>query len=179
MRWSSSSGKTSFAFTFYKVNLNEVFPEQDNASCYTMGKAVGEGNNLTQESSSCPKLNHSCPYDIYSVRLNNNEFEPPQGQVVINGVSLGRVQDWYARKIGYVLQLAIPYYEELTVRQNLFFAAHMRLPKKMSFRRKFERVEQILAEVCQSVRRLYNSLKPLFKLHLFSRSTKLWELLCL
>ena len=69
----------------------------------------------------------------------------------VNGVSLDRVQDWYAHKVGYVLQLAVPYYEELTVRQNLFFAAHMRLPKKMSFRRKFERVEQILAEVCQSI----------------------------
>ena len=65
----------------------------------------------------------------------------------INGVGLSRVQDWYSRKIGYVLQLAVPYYEELTVRQNLFFAANMRLPKSMSHSRKFERVEQILAEV--------------------------------
>ena len=65
----------------------------------------------------------------------------------INGVSLDQMQDWYARKIGYVLQLAVPYYEELTVRQNLFFAAHMRLPKKMSHRGKFERVEQVLSEV--------------------------------
>ncbi|KAL9959094.1 hypothetical protein ACROYT_G036177 [Oculina patagonica] len=69
-----------------------------------------------------------------------------KGHVYINGVGLGRVQDWYSRKIGYVLQLAVPYYEELTVRQNLFFAAHMRLPKSMSHSRKFERVEQILAE---------------------------------
>ena len=69
----------------------------------------------------------------------------------INGVGLDRVQDWYAHKIGYVLQLAVPYYEELTVRQNLFFAAHMRLTKKMSLSSKFKRVEQILAEVCQSV----------------------------
>ena len=65
----------------------------------------------------------------------------------INGVSLGRVQDWYARKVGYVLQLAVPYYEELTVRQNLFFAAHMRLPKETSASEKYERVEQIIAEV--------------------------------
>ena len=66
----------------------------------------------------------------------------------INGVGLGRVQDWYARKIGYVLQLAVPYYEELTVRQNLFFAAHIRLPKRMCLSRKFDRVEQVLEEVC-------------------------------
>jgi len=72
-----------------------------------------------------------------------------QGQVYINGIAMtdATVQDWYAHKIGYVLQLAVPYYEELTVRQNLFFAAHMRLPKSMSHVRKFERVEQILAEV--------------------------------
>ncbi|KAL9959098.1 hypothetical protein ACROYT_G036181 [Oculina patagonica] len=70
-----------------------------------------------------------------------------RGHVYINGVSMDAgVQDWYSRKIGYVLQLAVPYYEELTVRQNLFFAAHMRLPKSMSHSRKFERVEQILAE---------------------------------
>ena len=69
------------------------------------------------------------------------------GQVYINGVGLGQVQDWYARKIGYVLQLAVPYYEELTVRQNLFFAAHMRLPKETSAAEKYERVEQIIAQV--------------------------------
>lgn len=65
----------------------------------------------------------------------------------INGVGLGQVQDWYARKIGYVLQLAVPYYEELTVRQNLFFAAHMRLTKATSAAEKYERVEQIIAQV--------------------------------
>ena len=46
-----------------------------------------------------------------------------------------------------MLQLAVPYYEELTVRQNVFFAAHMRLPKRMSHSKKFHRVEQILEEV--------------------------------
>ena len=65
----------------------------------------------------------------------------------INGVGLGQVQDWYSRKIGYVLQLAVPYYEELTVRQNLFFAAHMRLSKDTRATEKYERVEQIIAEV--------------------------------
>ena len=79
--------------------------------------------------------------------------------MVINGVSLDKVPDWYSRKVGYVLQLAVPYYEELTVRQNLFFAAHMRLPNKLSFRRKFERVEQILAEVCHPVFLVYPGVK--------------------
>ena len=96
----------------------------------------------------------------------------------VNGVSLDRVQDWYARKVGYVLQLAVPYYEELTVRQNLFFAAHMRLPKKMSLPRKFERVEQILAEVCQSVFLIdldvyIQLVETIIELTLFSRSSKL------
>ena len=78
------------------------------------------------------------------VMVNLSRF---QGRVYINGVGLGQVQDWYACKIGYVLQLAVPYYEELTVRQNLFFAAHMRLPKGTCISDKYERVEQIIAEV--------------------------------
>ena len=78
------------------------------------------------------------------VMVNLSRF---QGRVYINGVGLGQVQDWYACKIGYVLQLAVPYYEELTVRQNLFFAAHMRLPKGTCISYKYERVEQIIAEV--------------------------------
>ncbi|KAL9959093.1 hypothetical protein ACROYT_G036176 [Oculina patagonica] len=81
--------------------------------------------------------------DLLTGRRRHGDFK---GQVYINGVGLGRVQDWYSRKIGYVLQLAVPYYEELTVRQNLFFAAHMRLPKETSAAEKYERVEQIIAE---------------------------------
>ena len=92
---------------------------------------------------------------VFHVRLGtitdqfqNLPFMQSQGQVYINGIALNAdIQDWYARKTGYVLQLAVPYDEELTVRQNLFFAAHMRLPKSMSHVEKFERVEQILAEV--------------------------------
>ena len=60
---------------------------------------------------------------------------------------MATIQDWYAQKIGYVLQLAVPYYEELTVRQNLTFAAFMRLPKNTSRLERFERVEQVIAEV--------------------------------
>lgn len=65
----------------------------------------------------------------------------------INGIEMADIQDWYTHKIGYVLQLAVPYYEELTVRQNMTFAAYMRLPKSMSRQEKFERVEQIITEV--------------------------------
>lgn len=94
---------------------------------------------------------HCCrKLSLYFLRHLQTEvphFVYQQGTVYINGESLGDVQDWYARRIGYVLQLAVPYYEELTVRQNVFFAAHMRLPKRMSHSKKFERVEQILEEV--------------------------------
>ena len=36
--------------------------------------------------------------------------------------------EWYVTNTGYVLQLAAPYYEELTVRENLTFAAIIKLP---------------------------------------------------
>lgn len=65
----------------------------------------------------------------------------------INGVELKDVQDWYSQVVGYVLQLAVPFYEELSVRQNLTFAAHMKLPSSMRNEEKFERIEQIIEEV--------------------------------
>jgi len=55
------------------------------------------------------------------------------------------IKDWYIANSGYVLQLAMPYYEELTVRENLTLAAQMRLP--FSMREKFERIEQVMNEV--------------------------------
>lgn len=47
---------------------------------------------------------------------------------------------------GYVLQLAVPYYEELTVRQNLLLAAFMRLQRSISEDERFERVEGVIAQ---------------------------------
>ena len=55
------------------------------------------------------------------------------------------IKDWYIANTGYVLQLAMPYYEELTVRENLTLAAQMRL--SFSMREKFERIEQVMNEV--------------------------------
>ena len=55
------------------------------------------------------------------------------------------IKDWYIANSGYVLQLAMPYYEELTVRENLTLAAQMRL--SFSMREKFERIEQVMNEV--------------------------------
>ena len=65
----------------------------------------------------------------------------------MNGVPMDKVRDWYAANTGYVLQLASPYYEELTVRENLTLAAQMRLPSNMSLTDKLERVEQVMNEV--------------------------------
>ena len=60
---------------------------------------------------------------------------------------MDEAQDWYVANTGYVLQLATPYYEELTVRENITLAAQMRLPKSLSFEERFERVEQVMKEV--------------------------------
>ena len=61
------------------------------------------------------------------------------------------VRDWYVANTGYVLQLATPYYEELTVRENLTLAAAMKLSDMYTLREKFERVEQVMEVVSVSV----------------------------
>ena len=53
--------------------------------------------------------------------------------------------NWYINNTGYVLQLAAPYYEELTVRENLTLAAWVKL--HISSREKFQRVEQVMCVV--------------------------------
>ena len=65
-----------------------------------------------------------------------------QGQIYINGIPVEENQNWYTSNTGYVIQLARPYYEELTVRENLTLAAWIRLT--ISTREKFQRVEQVL-----------------------------------
>ena len=42
------------------------------------------------------------------------------------------------------MQLTFPFYEELTVRENLTLAAQLRLPKSLSLTQIFDRVEKIL-----------------------------------
>ena len=58
------------------------------------------------------------------------------------------IREWYTANTGYVLQLATPYYEELTVRENLLLAAEMKLPSSMEQEERFERVEQVMQVVC-------------------------------
>ena len=75
-----------------------------------------------------------------------------QGDIFVNGVPLeGKVRQQYIEQTGYVLQLATPYYEELTVRENVTLAAHMKLHNGMTWREKFERVEQVLSIVSQII----------------------------
>lgn len=74
---------------------------------------------------------------------------------------------WFTENTGYVLQLATPFYEELTIRENLLLAVNMQLPKTANWNQKLERVEQVIREVlylfscnaleiplCQSMERL-------------------------
>eukprot|EP00731_Ephydatia_muelleri_P033340 Em0028g15a len=68
-----------------------------------------------------------------------------KGQVYVNGVPIEQIKDWYIANTGYVLQLATPYYEELTVRENLTLAAQIKLPSTFTLRDKLTRVEQVLA----------------------------------
>ena len=65
-----------------------------------------------------------------------------QGDVFINGLPLEDSHDWYLSNMGYVQQLAVPYYEELTVRENLTLAAWVKL--QCNSKKKFERVEQVM-----------------------------------
>ena len=75
-----------------------------------------------------------------------------QGEIYINGVPLVEVHGWYTANTGYVIQLAITYHEELTVRENLMLSAQLKLPTTFTTREKFERVEQVMTVVrCQSI----------------------------
>ena len=66
--------------------------------------------------------------------------------MLVNGCSVEKRHDWYINNTGYVLQLAAPYYEELTVRENLTLAAWVKL-QTSSREEKFERVEQVMEVV--------------------------------
>jgi ABC-type multidrug transport system ATPase subunit len=59
------------------------------------------------------------------------------------------IRDWYIANTGYVLQLARPYYEEMTVRDNLTLAAQIKLPESntLTFQDKLKRVEQVMSVV--------------------------------
>lgn len=83
-----------------------------------------------------------------------------QGEIFVNGLPMEEVQDWYAAHTGYVLQLAMPYYERLTVRDNLILAAQIKLSSSFTSQQKFERVEQVMAVVCSGVNKICISANP-------------------
>jgi len=74
-----------------------------------------------------------------------------QANIFINGLPAEETREWFIKNSGYVLQLATPYHEELTVRQNLTYSAMMRLPMKMKMQDKMWRVEQVLGQVIMSI----------------------------
>lgn len=75
-----------------------------------------------------------------------------KGNIYVNGLPLDEVREWYIANTGYVLQLATPYYAELTVRDNLTLAAHITLSRKITVKDKFKRVEQVIHVVCSETR---------------------------
>ncbi len=93
---------------------------------------------------------HICVYVSTSLVPRNTvptQLIRPQGEIYVNGIPMDEIRDWYVANTGYVLQLATPYYEELTVRENLTLAAQMKLPKTFTLREKFERIEQVVEVV--------------------------------
>ena len=67
----------------------------------------------------------------------------------MNGFPLEEVREWYIANTGYVLQLATPFYAELTVRDNLTLAAQIALGRKVTAKDKFKRVELVMHVVSE------------------------------
>ena len=65
----------------------------------------------------------------------------------VNGVPLETLKNWFVLNSGYVRQLAISFYSELTVRQNLLLAMTMQSQKGQSTFHILEHVEQVILEV--------------------------------
>ena len=70
-----------------------------------------------------------------------------QGEILINGIPISKMRQWFVGNTGYVRQLATYYYDELTVRENLLFSMNMQAVRGMSLKHKLERVEQVIREV--------------------------------
>lgn len=85
-----------------------------------------------------------------------------QSNIFINGLPAEETREWFIKNSGYVLQLATPYHEELTVRQNLTYSAMMRLPMKMKIQDKMWRVEQVLGQVYSAITFLAGNLCNLY-----------------
>ena len=84
---------------------------------------------------------------IHVLHILNHLTHHMQGSIYVNGTPVEEIREWYIANTGYVLQLALPYYEELTVRENLTLAAQLKLSKDYTLQEKFERVEQVMEVV--------------------------------
>ena len=58
-----------------------------------------------------------------------------------------KLQERFILNVGYVRQLAVSFYSELTIRENLLFSMNLQSTKGEPLRSKLERVEQVIEEV--------------------------------
>ena len=70
-----------------------------------------------------------------------------QGQVLINGRLLPSNDEEYQRQCGMLPQLCLPFFDELTVEENLFYCAMMRMDKHKTIEEKLQRVQKIIFDV--------------------------------
>ena len=70
-----------------------------------------------------------------------------QGQLLLNGRPLPSNDEHYQRQCGMLQQLSLPFFDELTVEENLFYCAMMRMDKDKTVEEKLKRVQQILVDV--------------------------------
>ena len=66
----------------------------------------------------------------------------------VNSIGPNETRASYASKTVFLSKFVLPYYGEITVRNYLILAAFMRMSRTADMATKFERVEQIISEVC-------------------------------
>ena len=89
---------------------------------------------------------------------------PFQGEILWNGRVLRGSDNQYRESCGLLQQLSTPYYDNLTVHENLFFCALMRMGRSTTLEDKLERVQAVLSDVS------LNTLKMIETKHLSSNN---------
>ena len=79
--------------------------------------------------------------------------------MLVNGVGQNEAKASYASKTRFLSKFTFPYYGEITVRNYLILAAFMRMSRTTDKAAKFERVEQIISEVCS----MRGKVKPVYE----------------
>ena len=93
--------------------------------------------------------NHSATLPLCFTIILCNFF--PKEHLFVNIVGQNETRASYASKTGFLSKFTFPYYGEITVRNYLILAAFMRMSRTMDNAAKFERVEQIISEVCRGL----------------------------